>query len=127
MGDREKHGLSPTAAKESKQQGRHCIQDNGLPGNEQDGDYRIKDPMLRFEPVQPVAQKMQDRKEISGHKNRIDRQLNCKHAQTFGTVFFHEGGVDGLNVIALGPLNRSSVVKVGYLALFAQTVNAFDV
>jgi len=127
MGDREKHGLSPTAAQEPKQQGRYCIQNYGLTGNEQNGDYGVEDAVLRFELVQRVAQQMQDQEKINGDKQRIDRQLNCKHAQTFGTVFFHEGGVDGLNVIALRPLNRSGVVKVGYLALFARTVNAFDV
>src|SRR5215469_7434746 len=96
MGDREKHGLSPMAAQEPEQQGRYRIQNNGLTGDKQKRDYRIKDTMLRFEPVEPVAQKMQDQEEISGDKQRIDRQLNCKHAQSFGTVSFHEEGVEGL-------------------------------
>src|SRR5207249_10303439 len=96
IGDREKHGLSPTAPQEPEQHSRECIQNNGLTGNEQEGDYRVKDAMLHIELVQPVAQKMQDQEKISGDKNCIDRQLDYKHAQAFGTVFLHEGRVEGL-------------------------------
>src|SRR6266581_5504914 len=88
--------LSPTVAQEPEQQRRHCIQNNGLTRNEQDGDYRVKDAMLHIEPVQPVAQKMQDQEEIDGDKNGIDRQLNCKRAQAFGTVLCHEESVEGV-------------------------------
>jgi hypothetical protein len=67
-----------------------------LTSNEQEGDYRVKDAMLHIEPIQPVAQEMQDQEEINGDKNCIDRQLDCKHAQAFGTVFFHEESIEGL-------------------------------
>ena len=90
-----KMDLSPTAAQEPEQHGRECIQNNGLTSNEQEGDYCVKDAMLHIEPIQPVAQEMQDQKEINGDKNRIDRQLGCKHAQAFGTVLFHEGSIEG--------------------------------
>jgi hypothetical protein len=107
MRNREKHGLSPTAANEPEQQSRHCIENNGLTGNEQEGDYRIKNTMLRFEPIQPVAQKMQDQEKICGDQDRIDGQLNCKDAQVLGTILFHEEDVEGSNVKALRALTRS--------------------
>jgi hypothetical protein len=90
MGDREKHELSPTSAQNPEQQGRYCIQHNGLTGNEQEGDYRIKDTVLRFESIQPVAQKMQDKEEVGSDQNRIDCKLGCKRAQALGIVLFHE-------------------------------------
>jgi hypothetical protein len=80
MGNREKHALSPTAAQEPEQQSRHCIQHNCLTGNEHEGDDGIQDTMLRFESIQPVAQKMQDQEEVRGNKNRVDGQLNGKGA-----------------------------------------------
>ena len=55
----------------------------------------VKDTMLRFELVQPVAQKMEDQEEITGDKNRIDYQLDCKRAQAFGSILFHEESVEG--------------------------------
>jgi len=96
VGDWKKHDLSPTAPQEPEQHCGHRIQNNGLTSYEQDGDDCIKDAMLRFELVQPIAQKMQDQEKISGDKNRIDGQLDCKHAQAFGTVFLHEESVEGL-------------------------------
>src|SRR5262249_22485054 len=83
--------------------------------------------MLRIEPVQPVSQKIQDQEKISGDQNRIDHQLNCKRAQIFGLVFFHEDGVEGLNIVALGDIESFSLVKVGYHAPSACAVNSFDV
>ena len=95
MGDREKHELSPTSAQNPEQQGRYRIQHNGLTGNEQEGDYRVKDAMLHFEPVQPVAQKMQDQEKISGDQNRVDRQLDRKCAEALGIVLFHAERSEG--------------------------------
>jgi hypothetical protein len=83
------------AAQEPEQHARECIQNNGLTSNEQEGDYRVKDAMLRIEPVQPIAQKMQDQEKISRDKNRIDGQFDCKQAQAFGTVLFHEESGEG--------------------------------
>ena len=60
VGDWEKHDLSPTAPHEPEQNRGYRIQNNGLTSYEQDGDDRIKNAMLRFEPVQPVAQNMED-------------------------------------------------------------------
>jgi hypothetical protein len=82
-------------AQEAEQKRRYRVQYYGLGRDEQDGDYRVKDAMLCFEPVQPVAQKMQDQEEISSDKNCIDHQLNGKHAQAFGIIFFHEESVEG--------------------------------
>ena len=60
VGDWKKHDSSPTAPQEPEQNRGYRIQNNGLTSYEQDGDDRIKDAMLRFEPVQPVAQNMED-------------------------------------------------------------------
>jgi hypothetical protein len=60
IGDWEKHDSSPTAPHEPEQNGGYRIQNNGLTSYEQDGDDRIKDAMLGFELVQPVAQNMED-------------------------------------------------------------------
>jgi hypothetical protein len=49
-----------TAPQEPEQNRGYRIQDNGLTSYEQDGDDRIKDAMLGFELVQPVAQNMED-------------------------------------------------------------------
>ena len=46
--------------------------------------------MLRFELVQPVAQEMQDQKEITCDKDRIDCQLGCEHSQALGSILFHD-------------------------------------
>ena len=45
---------------EPEQNRGYRIQNNGLTSYEQDGDDRIKDAMLGFELVQPVAQNMED-------------------------------------------------------------------
>jgi hypothetical protein len=60
VGDWKKHDSSPRAPQEAEQNRGYRIQDNGLTSYEQDGDDRIKDPMLGFELVQPVAQNMED-------------------------------------------------------------------
>jgi hypothetical protein len=82
--------LSPTSAQNPKQQGRYRVQHNGLTGDEQEGDYGVEDAVLRFEPIQPVAQKMQDQEKINGDQNRVDRQLDCKRAEALGVAFFHQ-------------------------------------
>ena len=46
--------------------------------------------MLRFELVQPLAQKMKNQEKITGDKDRIDCQLGRKRAQAFGSILFHE-------------------------------------
>jgi len=91
VGDWKKHELSRAATQEAKQERRHRIQDNGLPGDEQNGDAGINVPMVRFEPVQPITKQMQNQKEVDNDKNRIDRQLNGKGSETFGSLLFHSG------------------------------------
>jgi hypothetical protein len=90
VGDRKKHDSSPTAPQEPEQNRGNRIQNNGLTGYEQDGDYCINDAMLHFEPVQPAAQNMKDQKEITGNKNGINCQLGCKRAEASGGILFHE-------------------------------------
>jgi hypothetical protein len=65
MGDWEKHGLPPPPPQKPEQNGGYRIQDNGLTSYKQDGYKRINDAMLRFELVQPVAQNVEDYKEIT--------------------------------------------------------------
>src|SRR3954463_11263158 len=60
VGDRKKHDLSPTAPHEPEQNRSYCIQHNGLTSYKQNGDERINNPMLCFEPEQPVAQSVED-------------------------------------------------------------------
>jgi len=88
--DRKKHDSSPAAPQEPEQNCGYRIQSNGLTGYEQERDDCIKDAMLRFEAVQPAAQNMEDYKEITGYKNRVDCQLGCKHTQAFGSILFHD-------------------------------------
>lgn len=66
-----------------------------MTGYEQNGEERIKNPMLRFEPEQPVAESMEDQKEITGDKNRIDHEFGCKRSQAFGSILFHDGRLTG--------------------------------
>jgi hypothetical protein len=56
--DWKKHDSSPAAPQEPEQNRGYRIQKNSLTSYEQNGDDRIKDAMLRFEPVQPTAQQM---------------------------------------------------------------------
>jgi hypothetical protein len=95
IGDWKKHGLSPTAPQEAEQNRGYRIQNNGLTSYKQDGDDCIKNAMLRFELVQPAAQNMEDYKEITGDKNRVDCQLGCERAQAFGSILFHEERMRG--------------------------------
>jgi hypothetical protein len=95
VGDWKKHDLFPTAPQQPEQNRGYRIQNNGLTSYEQDGDERIKDAMPRFELVQPAAQKMEDQKEITCDKDRIDNQLSCERAQAFGGILFHEERLRG--------------------------------
>jgi hypothetical protein len=95
IGDWKKHGLSRTATQEPEQNRGYRIQNNGLTSYEQDGQDGIKDAVLRFELVQPVAQNMEDEKEIACDKDRIDNQLSCERAQAFGSILFHEERLTG--------------------------------
>jgi hypothetical protein len=88
--DWKKHDSSPTAPQEPEQNRGYRIEGDGLASYQQDRDDCIKDAMLRFEPVQPAAQNMEDYKEITGDKNRIDCQLGCKQTQALGGILFHE-------------------------------------
>jgi hypothetical protein len=91
-----------------------------LTSNEQEGDYCVKDAMLHIEPVQPIAQKMQDQEKIRGDKNCVDGQLDCKHAQAFGTVFLHEESVEGLKRYGIRASESFRFFKlVGHHALSA--------
>lgn len=58
--------------------------------------------MLHFEPVQPIAQKMKNKEEVNGDENCVDHQLDCKHAQAFPSVLFHE---ERVKAEASGQLN----------------------
>ena len=93
--DWKKHDSSPTALKEPEQNRGYRIQNNGLTSYEQDGHKRINDAMLRFEAVQPVAQNMEDQKEIACDKDRIDNQLSRERAQAFGRILFYEQRLRG--------------------------------
>jgi len=93
--DWKKHDSPPTATQEPEQNRGYRIQNNGLTSYEQDGHKRINDAMLRFEAVQPVAQNMEDQKEIACDKDRIDNQLSCERAQAFGLIVFHEQRLRG--------------------------------
>src|SRR5439155_15693459 len=91
--DREKHDLPPAAAQEAKQQCRHRIQGNSLPGDEQDCDYRIRVAMPRLQVVQPFAQKVKNQEKVAGDQNRINRQFNGKSSKSFRSFFFHAASI----------------------------------
>jgi hypothetical protein len=90
VGDWEKHELFPAATQEPKQKRRHRVQNDGLTGNEQEGDAGIDIAMLRFEVVQPLAKQIKDEEKIANDKNRIDRKFDRKRSQTLGSFLFHE-------------------------------------
>ena len=90
VGDWKKHELFPAASEEAKQKSRHRVQDNGLAGDEQNGDAGISIAMLRFEPIQPVPQEIKNQEEIANDQNRIDRQFSGENPETFSSLFFHQ-------------------------------------
>ena len=61
-----------------------------LVGNQQQRDYGIKDSTLRFQMVEPLAQKMQNQEEIADDEDGINGQFDRKRSQAFGSFFFHE-------------------------------------
>ena len=95
VGDWKKHELFPAASEEAKQKRRHRVQDNGLAGDEQNGDAGISIAMLRFEPIQPVPQEIKNQEEIANDQNRIDRQFNGENPETFSSLFFHRAEMVG--------------------------------
>jgi hypothetical protein len=60
VGDREKHDLLRTAPYEPEQNGGYRIENNRLTSYEQNGGECINNAMLRFEPVQPIPQDMEN-------------------------------------------------------------------